>query len=136
MTDYLKSESFKVGYADGTYQMPKESNPEKKTKHNKAHYLAAHRYAWARYCAGGMSTGYGGVIQNRSIAELRKYGISDLDINKFKKQLDPKYLDSGNELLKISWQPLDVFTKMRNIGIARIQQFLFRPVVRATNQPA
>ena len=136
MADFLGQEKYKKGYSDGTFQMPKESNPEKKTKHNKAHYLAASQYAWSRYCAGGMMTGFGGVVQNRSIAELRAYAISQMDITKFKKQLDPKFDTRQEELLRISWQPLDVFTKMRNIGIARIQQFLFKPVVRATNQPA
>jgi len=136
LTDYFQSEKYKKGYANGTYQMPKESNPNKKTKHNKAHYLAATQYAWSRYCAGFMSIGYGGSIQNRTVQELRNYAISNLNIEKFKKQLDPKYQDRAQELLNISWQPLDVYTKMRNIAIARIQQFIFKPSVRAVNQSA
>lgn len=116
--------------------MPKESNPDKKTKHNHKHYLAAAQYAWSRYCAGGMGIGYGGTIQNRTVAELRAYANCTFDVNKFKEQLDPKYATRTEELLKISWQPWDVYTKMRNIAIARIQQFNFKPIVRATNQKA
>lgn len=132
--DFLKQEEYKNGYQNGRFSAPRETNPDKKSPQNKHHYLAAARYFWGCYCSNNAAIGFGGSVHGRSIGTLRDYGMNRLDSSKFREQIDPKWKTAP--LVHISWDTLDIYTKIRNIAISRIQAFNFKPIVRAMNERA
>ena len=75
----------------------------------------------------------------RSVKELRDYGRGVIDVRKFQDRLDPKIdkgKNRGRRRWNISWDPLRVYSKTRNIMKSKISSLVLVPSTQAIDEEA
>lgn len=106
-------------------------------------YLDRMKHYYGRYAYGNCSIGFGGVVFNngayRSIKELRDHARSVQSTLKYRDILDPKKQSGphkGKRMWNISWQPVGILSKFRNIIIDKITSILLEPTTQAVDETA
>lgn len=80
-----------------------------------------------------------GRAAKRSVKELRDYGRGEIDVRKFQNRLDPmitKGKNKGKRRWNISWDPLRVYSKIRNIMKSKITGLILVPQTHAIDEDA
>lgn len=108
---------------------------------SKAYYLSWARYIYAMFCGGAAQTRPDNFYKVRGIGELRSYARGEQPVSKYRAMIDVCVKDgkvgnttleaSAGSLLNISMDNIRVYPKYRDLGISKISQEEYEPVVRA-----
>lgn len=130
-------------YEEGKYPQPitvlaSDPGPE--------YYLAWARYIYSMYCGGAAATYPAGIFKKHDIATLRAYARGEQPTEKYRKMIDVCVKDGkvGNteleagasSLLNISMDNVRYYPKYRDLGITKVSENEWEPVVRAMDSEA
>jgi len=97
------------------------------------------------YCGGAAYTKPAGLYKCRSVGELRAYARGEQPSSKYRKMIDvcvkegkvgSTEIEAGASLMNISMDNVRYFPKYRDLGIAKISEEEYEPIVRAMDSEA
>lgn len=106
---------------------------------DEAFYLKIAEYYYGMYATDECHFGFGGILRGRSIVELRDRARGNYYINKYMDMLDPvrkRGKAKGRRRWNISWDPVRILPKFRNIVKTRLSDVSLQPKTVAADSTA